>query len=162
MPKLTAEAMKAFLEEPGHLVRIGTVDTSGQPWVLPAWFIAKDERLYVTLRGQTRFWENLVHNPKASFLIDEYARPARKVVVNGEVELVHDVGHDDEWRDLYREITERYTTPERAAAYLAATKSVLRRLIALPLAGSQVTTWRLPLGGEDPAGIFAKRYWRNS
>ena len=98
MPKLTAEEMKAFLEEPGHLVRIGTVDTSGQPWVLPAWFIAKDERLYVTLRGQTRFWENLVHNPKASFLIDEYARPARKVVVNGEVELVHDVGHDDEWR----------------------------------------------------------------
>ena len=34
-------------------------------------------------------------------------------------------------------------------------------LIALPLAGSQVTTWRLPLGDEDPAGIFAKRYWTN-
>ena len=161
MPKLTDHELNTFLQERGHLVRIGTVDASGQPWVLPAWFLSRNDRLYVTLRGQTRFWDNLVLNPKASFLIDETQPPARKAVINGHVELVYDIGRDDEWRDLYRDIAERYSTPDRAGAYLTATKSVLRRLIAMPLSDASVTTWRLPVDGEDPSGIFAKRYWTN-
>jgi hypothetical protein len=45
MPKLTRDEMATFLEEPGHLARIGTVDDDGMPRVLPLWFIVEDGAL---------------------------------------------------------------------------------------------------------------------
>ena len=38
--------------------------------------------------------------------------------MRGRAEIVHDVGEDDAWRDLYREITLRYTPPAWGDAYL--------------------------------------------
>ena len=39
MPKLTDDEVATFLDEPGHLVRVATVDADGMPRNVPIWFI---------------------------------------------------------------------------------------------------------------------------
>jgi hypothetical protein len=74
--------------------------------------------------------------------------------------LVHGPGHDDEWRDLYRSIAGRYISPEAANAYVDGTADQPRALYAVSIASpNKVSSWRMPTVGEDPAGIWAKRYY---
>ena len=35
MPKMTVDEVDGFLAEPGHLLRLGTVDAEGMPSVVP-------------------------------------------------------------------------------------------------------------------------------
>ena len=60
----------------------------------------------------------------------------RKLVARGRAELVHDLGNDDEWRDLYREIAGRYTPAQFADAYITDTIAEPRALYRLDLESS--------------------------
>ena len=42
MPVMSAAEVAAFLDEPGHLLRLATVDDDGMPRVVPIWFIHHD------------------------------------------------------------------------------------------------------------------------
>ena len=79
--------------------------------------------------------------------------------MQGRARIVHEPGHDEAWRDLYRTIAKRYVPAERADAYVDGTIDQPRALIAVPLAGSVVTTWRMPLDDEDQTGIWHRRYF---
>ena len=46
MPALSPHDVDAFLAEPGHLARIGTIDDDGMPRVLPLWFIVHDGAIF--------------------------------------------------------------------------------------------------------------------
>jgi hypothetical protein len=81
------------------------------------------------------------------------------VAVRGRATIVHEPGEDDEWRLLYRDIAMRYTPEAFADAYLNATIEEPRALIAIPCDPATATTWRMPLAGEDPAGVWADRYY---
>jgi len=48
MPKMTVEETTQFLDEPGHLLRLGTVDTHQMPSVVPIWFLHRDNTLWFT------------------------------------------------------------------------------------------------------------------
>lgn len=103
---MTAEEVDEFLAEPGHLLRIGVVDETGIPLVVPIWY----------------------------------------------------VGEDDAWRDLYREITLRYTPPAWGDAYLQDTIQERRALLRVPLATSEVQSRRMPFReGEDPLAVVNVR-----
>ena len=52
-----------FLDEPGHLVRIATVDEDGMPRVVPIWFIHRDGEILFTPRGPSVFLANLRRDP---------------------------------------------------------------------------------------------------
>ena len=91
--------------------------------------------------------------------IDEQPLPYRKVIVEGVAELVYDVGRDDEWRDQYRRIARRYVDAEGAEAYVQNTIEQPRGLYRVVLDGARVTTWRMPLEGEDGMGIWHERYY---
>jgi nitroimidazol reductase NimA-like FMN-containing flavoprotein (pyridoxamine 5'-phosphate oxidase superfamily) len=54
VPKLSADEVTAFLREPGHLVRLATVDPDGAPRVVPIWFVFEDNRIWMTPRGRRR------------------------------------------------------------------------------------------------------------
>ena len=41
---MTAEEIDEFLAEPGHLLRIGVVDETGMPLVVPIWFMPRTAR----------------------------------------------------------------------------------------------------------------------
>jgi hypothetical protein len=81
------------------------------------------------------------------------------VTVEGTAEVLHDLGDDDRWRDLYRRIARRYVPVEGAEHYVHETIDQPRALLRIPLAGSKVRTWRMPLQGEPYTGIWHKRYY---
>jgi hypothetical protein len=81
------------------------------------------------------------------------------VSIEGRAELAHDLGQDDVWRERYRRIARRYVPPEGADAYIHNTIDQPRALFRVPLATSTVTTWRMPVDGEDGTGIWHKRYY---
>lgn len=159
MPKLGDDDVREFLDEPGHLLRIGTVDEDGYPRVVPTWFIHRDGEVLFTPRAPAVFLANIRRDPRIGLSIDEDALPYRKVTIQGDARVVHEPGEDDAWRDLYRAIAYRYITVEGADAYVDATIDQPRALIAVPLHGSRVSTWRMPVEGEAGTGIWARRYY---
>jgi len=159
MPKMTGQEIEAFLDEPGHLVRIGTVDEDGWPRVVPAWFLHRDREVWFTPRQESAFLPNLRRDPRLALSVDEEPLPYRKVTIQGTARLVHDIGEDDVWRDQYRAIARRYIPEEAAEAYITDTIDQPRALLAVSLDGSRVSSWRMPVGDERATGIWAKRYY---
>jgi PPOX class probable F420-dependent enzyme len=163
MPKLTDDEVVAFLQEPGRLVRVATVDEDGMPRNVPIWFILHDGMVVFTPRDRSVFLGNLLRDPRVGLTIDEEPLPYRKVTIQGRAELLHPPGEDDAWRDLYRDIAARYVPREDADAYVDNTIDQPRALLGVPLdpARSKVTTWRMPVEGEDPTGIWHRRYYHD-
>jgi nitroimidazol reductase NimA-like FMN-containing flavoprotein (pyridoxamine 5'-phosphate oxidase superfamily) len=157
MPVLSPDDIDAFLREPGHLARIATVDADGVPLVVPVWFIAEGGRVFITPRERSQWWGHLQANPYACIAIDEEARPWRKVVLRGRINVEFGIGHDDEWRDMYRRIACRYVSDREADAYMTNTHDEPRALISLPLEAA--VTWRMPVPGENPRQVWAERYY---
>ncbi len=159
MPKLTDAERDEFLSAPGVLMRISVVRQDGSPLVTPIWFIYEDEAIYFTPREKSEWFACLRRDPRVALCIDEQPLPYRKVIVEGVAELVYDIGEDDVWRDQYRRIAGRYVDAEGAEAYVQNTIDQPRGLFRVPLNGSKVTTWRMPLEGEDGMGIWHDRYY---
>ncbi len=159
MPKLTDADVHDFLTEPGHLVRIGTVDETGYPRVVPTWFILVDDDIVFTPRAPAVFLANIRRDTRIGLSIDEDALPYRKITVQGEARILHEPGEDDQWRDLYRRIAKRYIGPDAADAYVDTTIDQPRALIAVSLSGSKTSSWRMPHEGESGTGIWARRYY---
>lgn len=160
MPKLTAAEREAFLSEtPGFIMDISTLDASGAPQLCPIWFLYEEESIWFTPRQHSAWLGHLRRDPRVALCIDEAVIPYRKVIVSGRATIVHDVGHDDLWRDRYRRIAERYLPHTDANAYVDGTDDQPRALCVVKLAGADVKSWRMPVGDEAYDGIWAKRYW---
>ncbi|MDE0759235.1 MAG: pyridoxamine 5'-phosphate oxidase family protein, partial [Pseudomonadales bacterium] len=108
MPKLKATERDQFLQEPGVVMRIAVVRADGSPLVTPIWFILENNAIYFTPREKSEWFNCLRRDPRVALSIDEQVMPYRKVLVEGVAELVHDVGEDDDWRELYSRIAQRY------------------------------------------------------
>ncbi len=164
MPKLQAAEIVEFLTEPGHLLRLATVDDDGMPRISPVWctYRRSDDGLgsiLFTPRERSVFFTNLRRDPRIALSIDEDALPYRKVSVQGQAEIVHDLGNDDLWRDTYREIACRFIPEANADGYLAATYDQPRALLSVDLDDAVVTSWRMPVEGESGTGIWAAAYY---
>ena len=161
MPKLTDAERDAFLAERKVVMKIGVVRPDGSPYVTPLWFIHEDGAVWFTPRERSEWFDCLRRDPRCSLCIDEQPLPYRKVIVEGRAKLVHDVGEDDEWRDLYRRMAARYVPGKDAEAYVRNTIDERRGLFRVKLADAKVRTWRLPLKDEPGEGIWAKRYYQD-
>ncbi len=159
MPKMNPDEVTAFLDEPGHLLRLGTIDEDGWPRVVPIWFRHVDGEIVFTPRQESVFLANLRADPRVSLSIDEDALPYRKVTIKGTARMVHDIGEDDQWREGYRDIARRYVPEDGVQAYVQGTIDQPRALLAVPLTTSLVSSWRMPLEGEPGTGIWARRYY---
>ena len=93
--------------------------------------------------------------------IDEDEAPWRKVTIQGSVTIKHRPGDDAAWRDIYRRIAKRHVADDAADNYVDGTDDQPRALCAIDLtaATTRIATWRMPVKGEDPRGIWAKRYY---
>ena len=69
------------------------------------------------------------------------------------------MGDDAVWRDQYRRIAQRYVDADGAEAYVQNTIDQPRELYRLKLDQAKVSTWRMPLEGEDGMGIWHDRYY---
>lgn len=160
MPKLTLAERESFLDEPGILMRIATVDEAGNPHVTPIWFLHRDAAIYFTPRERSSWLRHLRANPRVALCIDEQPLPYRKVLIQGEAQLIHDLGEDDEWRDLYREIAKRYVPVEQAEEYVQGTIDQPRALYRVRTRDATVRSWRMPVDDEPQHGIWHERYYR--
>ena len=159
MPIMTESEKLNFLDEPGLLMRIGTVREDGSPLVTPIWFLCEEGSVFFTPRAQSEWFSCLKRDPRISLCIDENEQPYRKIVVEGQAELLYDLGEDDTWRDLYRRIATRYTPPEAAEAYVQNTIDQVRALYRVEMSQANVRTWRMPVQGESATGIWHRRYY---
>ena len=159
VPGLDPDATRSFLDEPGHLLRLATVDADGAPHVVPIWFIFDDDCIFFTPRLKSAWWGHIQRDPRVALTIDEDESPYRKVALQAAATIEFEPGHDDSWRDRYRAIAKRYTAAEFADAYVNATIEEPRALLSVPCNPADVTTWRMPIAGEDPAGVWADRYY---
>lgn len=159
MPKMTPAERDTLLSQPGILCRIATLRPDGAPHVTPVWFIYDANEIVVTPRRESAWMEHLRRDPRVAVTIDEEAGPYRKVTVEGVARFRFDVGHDDDWRDLYRAIAKRYVPEAGAEHYIQETIDQPRALVAIPLEGSIVRTWRMPIQGEAYTGIWHRRYY---
>lgn len=164
MPGMTDDEVTAFLDEPGHLLRLGTNGVDGMPRVVPIWFIHRDGAIWFTPRARSAWLDDLRADSRVCATIDETASPMRKVIARGSAALVHDLGDDDVWRDLYREIACRYTPERFADAYITDTIEEPRALYRLDLDAAHTATWRMPLAdqGEDPLAVWGRQYYHRS
>ena len=159
MPKLTKSEQTNFLATPGVLMRIACVRNDGSPLIAPIWFIHQDDAIYFTPRAQSEWFSCLRQENRISLCIDEQNLPYRKVIVEGQAELIHDLGEDDKWRNLYHQIARRYVPNEAADAYVQNTIDQERALWRLSLTNSSVKSWRMPLDHEPANGIWHQRYY---
>ena len=161
MPNLTVEERDTFLAERGVLMRIAVVREDGSPLVTPIWFIHQDGAIYFTPREKSEWFGCLRRDARVALCIDEQPHPYRKVLIEGEAELVYDTGRDDEWRDLYRDIARRYVPEEQANAYVDNTIDQPRGLYRMVLdRANKLRSWRMPEPGEDAMGIWHNRYYK--
>ncbi len=159
MPYMTPAEQDAFLDTREVLMRIACVRPDGSPLVTPIWFIHRDGAVWFTPRAESEWFGCLRRDPRVSLCIDEAAQPYRKVVIDGTAELVHDVGEDDLWRNLYRQIARRYVDDEGAEAYIQGTIEQPRGLYRVALWDAKVRNWRMPVPGEPVRGIWHDRYY---
>ena len=160
MPKMTEPQVDMFLGEPGHLLRLASTDDAGAPLVVPIWFVYEEGRIYFTPRDRSAWREYLERDSRVCLSIDESNAPMRKVMVTGRAAVAHALGHDDEWRAMYRRIALRYVPESWADAYLHDTIDEPRALYSVDLDSSDVTTWRMPAQpGENPLAVWAPRYY---
>jgi PPOX class probable F420-dependent enzyme len=160
MPLMTSPEQAEFLDSPGVLARIGTVRADGRPLVTPIWFLHQDGAIWFTPREKSEWLANLRRDPRVCLDIDEQALPYRKVIVEGEAELVHDLGEDDRWRDRYRRIARRYGPEGMVEEYIQETIDQPRALMCVRLDRARVRSWRMPLEGEAYEGMWHRRYFR--
>ena len=161
MPKMSLAEQSAFLEERGILMRIAVVRDDGSPLVTPIWFLYRDAAIWFTPRQKSEWFGCLRRDTRVSLCIDEQPSPYRKVLIDGMAELVHDVGNDDKWRSMYRDIAVKYVGDEAGNAYVDNTIDEPRGLYRVTLAGSRVRNWRMPVENEAGEGIWHKRYYQN-
>ena len=159
MPKLSEHEMTEFLAERGHLARIATVRPGGAPSVVPVWFIFERDSILITPRKHSAFLQNIRHERRVAISIDEDAGLYRKVIFEGPVDILFEVGEDRKWDDVYRRIACRYVDEDSADYYLTETKDQPRALIGLARSRAKVTTWRMPHANEPYKGIWASRYY---
>ena len=120
----------------------------------PIWCIFRDDSIWFTPRERSEWVECLRRAPRVSLCIAEEAHPYRKILADGRVELVHDIGDDDLWRNLYRDIASRYIREDAAEAYVHNTIDQRRGLYRLFLTGASVKSWSLPQRVEPAEGNF--------
>ncbi|MCP4224005.1 MAG: hypothetical protein GY773_11730, partial [Actinomycetia bacterium] len=79
MPKLSDDEVATFLDEPGHLLRLATIDDDGMPRLAPVWFTHRDGQILFTPRQASGFLANLGRDPRIALSVDEDALPYRKL-----------------------------------------------------------------------------------
>ena len=169
LPKLTTEEIDAQLEQ-GGIVRLATIAADGWPSVVPLGFVYRDRKVLLTARARVRWLADIRRDPRVCATIDRNEYPLRKVTIKGRAEIVYEPGDDDEWRDLRLPLrTEDWTGPTRlpdgseewnwSEAYTVMTHDEPRALVAIPIDGSELTSWRMPLVGEYLEQNWAGRYF---
>ena len=119
MPRMSADALRHFLEQPQNGV-LATLRRDGRPYTIPLWFlwdgVVDDDahplrnppRGHLWLTGTlSRIWcRQLINDPRMSFCIESSGPPAQHVEVDGTAEAMT-LPEFDIW-PISRKLAEKY------------------------------------------------------
>jgi Pyridoxamine 5'-phosphate oxidase len=178
MPKLTPEEIQRLLSPkegartgtPTGELRIGTIsDRTGAPAVNTVGFVFHNQELLITARARSSWLTDIRHDPRVCCLIDSDVYPLRKVTIHAQAEIRFEPGLDEEWREFRNPPTDPNYRPEVlpdgreewsfVEAYSRLTWDEPRALVVIPLEGSRITSWRMPLEGESLNDVWASSYY---
>ena len=124
----------AFLDEPGHLLRVGTIDADGFPRVVPIWFIRQRRRDPVHARVARRSsWPTSAATRASGCRSTRTRCRTARSPCAATARIVHDVGQRRRVARPVPLIAKRYVPDEAADAYVNDTIDQPRALIAVSL-----------------------------
>lgn len=107
--KLSDEEVSEFLST-NVLCRLGVLDDEGWPYVVPVWFLYKDDGFYIIPRGRSD-WARYMENDKRVYLAMDEPGTMRKVMVKGEAEVIERPNVGGKWVEIANEMSYRYLGP---------------------------------------------------
>jgi PPOX class probable F420-dependent enzyme len=115
MPRtMTPDEVRAFLSHGTRTAKVATSLPSGQPHVMPLWFVLDGEELVFTTWGDSVKGRNLRRDSRAALVVDEELAPYAFVNIRGHVTLSEDL---DELLRFATAIGGRYMGADRAEEF---------------------------------------------
>jgi PPOX class probable F420-dependent enzyme len=115
MPRqMSSREVTSFLTRGTHTAKVATTMTSGQPHVMPVWFVLDGEELVFTTGAGSIKGRNLRRDPRVALVVDEDVAPYAFVHIRGRARISEDMG---ELRRFATEIGARYMGPDRAEEF---------------------------------------------
>ena len=106
MARMTAEEIAEFLASP-VICRLGCVDLTGWPYVVPVWTQAADGGFYVVPRERSVWAEYLLRDGRVSLCWDDRDQH-RRVLARGRARILEEPNVGGRWVPILREMAERY------------------------------------------------------
>jgi PPOX class probable F420-dependent enzyme len=114
MRTMTPDEIRAFLSRGTRTAKLATNGPSGQPHVMPVWFVLDGEELVFTTWGESIKGRNLRRDPRAAVVVDDEVAPYAFVHIRGRVTLSEDL---DEMLRFATAIAGRYVGAGRAEEF---------------------------------------------
>ena len=134
-----ANALASFLEEP-NLCRVATLDTDGDPHVVPAWFHWDGERFYVGCQADDHKVANVRRTGRAAIEIDGDIRRKRGVLVRGTAWIVDGAEGRSEYFRISTAQVRRYL-PDRAPIEMANRMAEKGEPVVIVVDPERVLSW---------------------
>jgi PPOX class probable F420-dependent enzyme len=111
---MTPDEILAFLGHGTRTAKLATSGPSGQPHVMPVWFVLDGEEMVFTTWSDSVKGRNLRRNPRAAVIVDDEVPPYAFVHVRGRVTLSED---PEELLRFATAIGSRYMGADRAGEF---------------------------------------------
>lgn len=115
MPRqMNALEIKSFLEHGTRTAKLATTMPTGQPHVMPVWFVLDAEDLVLTTGAGSVKARNLRRDPRSALVVDEDVPPYAFVHMRGHASITEDT---DELLRFATQIGGRYMGLDRAEEF---------------------------------------------
>ncbi|MBV9002980.1 MAG: PPOX class F420-dependent oxidoreductase [Solirubrobacterales bacterium] len=115
MPReMTSAEVTHFLMHGTRTAKVATTMRSGEPHVMPVWFVLEGEEVVFTTGAGSVKARNLRRDPRVALVVDEDVRPYAFVHIRGHARITDNL---TDLRRLATEIGARYMGPERAEEF---------------------------------------------
>ena len=115
MPReISSPTVASFLMYGTRTAKVATTMSSGQPHVMPVWFVLDGEELVFTTEASSVKGRNLRRDPRIALVVEEDVAPYAFVHIRGRARISEDL---DELLRFATKIGGRYMGPERAEEF---------------------------------------------
>ena len=115
MPRqMSSREVTSFLMRGTRTAKVATTMNSGQPHVMPVWFVLDGEELVFTTGAGSVKARNLRRDPRIALVVDEDVAPYAFVHIRGRARISEDMS---ELLRFATEIGGRYMGPDRAEEF---------------------------------------------
>jgi len=132
---LQGEELEAYLAQP-WVASLACLNEDGYPYTVPVWYEWRAGNVWLVPRPRARWVAYLRQHPRVSMTISEPTPPFRRVLVEGEAEVLQ--ASSQAAAAMEGRLARRYLGPD-AGGYLASFNG--RRELTIRIVPAKVTTW---------------------